>query len=81
MSAGSEVPEIPAKCDLECDLGPPGTRLTNALSRKLANHRSAVALTVAHFNMVKMHSSIRMTPAMKASLVNRPWAVADVLAT
>jgi IS1 family transposase/transposase-like protein len=56
------------------------TRLTNAFSRKLANHRAAVALTVAHFNLVKMHSSIRMTPAMKAGVVNRPWSVGDLLA-
>ena len=56
------------------------TRLTNAFSRKLANHRAAVALTVAHFNLVKMHSSIRMTPVMKAGVVSRPWSVADLLA-
>lgn len=56
------------------------TRLTNAFSRKLQNHRAAVALTVAHYNLIKMHSSIRMTPAMKAGVANRPWSVADLLA-
>lgn len=56
------------------------TRLTNAFSKKLANHRAAVALTVAHYNLVKMHSSIRMTPAMKAGVVNRPWSVGELLA-
>lgn len=56
------------------------TRLTSASSRRLANHRAAVALTVAHFNLVKMHSSIRMTPAMKAGVATRPWSVADLLA-
>jgi transposase-like protein/IS1 family transposase len=56
------------------------TRLTNAFSRKLANHRAAVALTVAHFNLVKMHSSIRMTPAMKAGVTNRIWSVGELLA-
>jgi hypothetical protein len=39
-----------------------------------------VALTVAHYNLCKMHSTIRMTPAMKAGLVNRPWSVAELLA-
>ncbi|MFP3941476.1 MAG: IS1 family transposase, partial [Thermoanaerobaculia bacterium] len=56
------------------------TRLTNAFSRKLRNHRAAVALTLAHFNFVKMHSSIRMTPAMKAGVTNRIWSVGDLLA-
>lgn len=56
------------------------TRLSNGFSRKLENHRAAVALTVAHFNLVKMHSSIRMTPAMKAGITNRIWGVQDLLA-
>lgn len=56
------------------------TRLTNAFSRKLANHRAAVALTVVHFNLCKMHSTIRMTPAMKAGVTNRIWALGDLLA-
>jgi len=55
-------------------------RLTNAFSKKLANHKAAVALTVAHYNLCKMHSSIRMTPAMKAGLTNRIWGVGDLLA-
>jgi IS1 family transposase len=56
------------------------TRLTNAFSRKLGNHRAAVALTVAHFNLCKMHSSIRMTSAMKAGITNRIWSVGELLA-
>ncbi len=56
------------------------TRLTNAFSKKLANHKAAVALTVAHYNLVKFHSSIRMTPAMRAGVVSQPWSVAELLA-
>ena len=56
------------------------TRLTNAFSKKLASHRAAVALTVAHYNLVKMHSSIRMTPAMKAGVTSRIWSVGELLA-
>lgn len=56
------------------------TRLTNAFSRKLDRHRAAVSLTVAHYNLCKMHSTIRMTPAMKTGLVNRPWSMGDLLA-
>lgn len=56
------------------------TRLCNSFSKKAANHRAAVAVWAAAHNLVKMHSSIRMTPAMKAGLVTRPWSVADLLA-
>lgn len=56
------------------------TRLTNAFSKLWRNHRASVALTVAHHNLCKMHSSIRMTPAMKAGLTNRIWGVGDLLA-
>ena len=56
------------------------TRLTNAFSKVWRNHRASVALTVAHFNLCKMHSAIRMTPAMKAGLTNRIWSVGELLA-
>jgi IS1 family transposase len=56
------------------------TRLTNAFSRKLANHRAAVAVMVAAHNLCWMHRTIRMTPAMKAGLVNRPWSIGELLA-
>jgi hypothetical protein len=56
------------------------TRQTNAFSKLFRNHRASVALTVAHYNLCKMHSSIRMTPAMKAGLTNRIWSVGDLLA-
>jgi IS1 family transposase/transposase-like protein len=57
------------------------TRLTNAFSRKRENLRAALALHFAAYNFCWMHSTIRMTPAMKAGLVRKPWAVGDLLAT
>lgn len=57
----------------------PFTRLTNAFSRKLANRKAVVAVFAAVHNFVKMHRSLRMTPAMKADLTRRPWRVADLL--
>ncbi len=54
--------------------------MTNAFSRKFQNHRASVALTVAHYNLCKMHRTIRMTPAMKAGITNRIWSVGDLLA-
>jgi transposase-like protein/IS1 family transposase len=55
------------------------TRLTNAFSRKRDNLRAALALHFAAYNLAWMHSSIRMTPAMKAGLVRKPWTVRDLL--
>jgi IS1 family transposase/transposase-like protein len=55
------------------------TRLTNAFSRKRENLKAALALHFAAFNFCWMHSSLRMTPAMKAGLVRKPWSVADLL--
>jgi IS1 family transposase len=57
------------------------TRLTNAFSRKRDNLRAALALHFAAYNFTWMHSSIRMTPAMKAGLARKPWTVRDLLTT
>lgn len=56
------------------------TRLTNAFSRKRENLKAALALHFAAYNFCWMHSTIRMTPAVKAGLVRKPWAVRDLLA-
>lgn len=56
------------------------TRLTNAFSRKRENLRAALALHFAAYNFTWMHSSIRMTPAMKAGIARKPWTVRDLLA-
>lgn len=55
------------------------TRLTNAFSRKRENLRAALALHFAAYNFTWMHSSIRMTPAMKAGIARTPWTVRDLL--
>jgi hypothetical protein len=34
----------------------------------------------AYYNLVKVHSAIRMTPAMKADVTRKPWSMADLLA-
>jgi hypothetical protein len=56
------------------------TRLTNAFSRKREKLKAALALHFAAYNFTWMHSSIRMTPAMKAGIALRPWSVADLIA-
>src|SRR5215218_2709067 len=55
------------------------TRLTTGFSKKRNNLKAAVALFAASYNLCWMHSAIRMTPAMKAGLVRKPWTVGDLL--
>jgi hypothetical protein len=56
------------------------TRLTNALSKKVENHAYAVALHMMYYNFVKLHSKLRVTPAMAAGVADRLWEVADIVA-
>lgn len=56
------------------------TRLTNAFSKKLANHAAAVALYAMHYNFCRMHKTLRMTPAMKAGIARQPWKIEDLVA-
>ena len=55
------------------------SRLTNAFSKKLENFKAAVALHYGYYNFVKMHKSIRCTPAMAAGVVTSPWTVANLV--
>lgn len=55
------------------------SRLTNAFSKKLENFKAAVALHYAYYNFVKVHGSIRMTPAMAAGVTNSMWTVRDLV--
>jgi len=55
------------------------TRLTNAFSKKLANLRAACALHFAHYNFCRVHSSLRLTPAMAAGITDRVWEITELL--
>jgi IS1 family transposase len=54
------------------------TRLTNAFSKKLANLRAAVALHFAHYNFVRIHQTLRVTPAMAAQLTDHLWDLSEL---
>ena len=56
------------------------TRLTNAFSKKLKNHAAAVALGYFAYNFIKIHGTLRCTPAMAAGVTNRLWEVSDLVA-
>ncbi|WP_299620868.1 IS1 family transposase [Pelagibius sp.] len=55
------------------------TRLTNAFSKKVENHAYAVALHMMYYNFVRMHSKLRMTPAMAAGVSDRLWEIGDIV--
>jgi len=55
------------------------TRLTNAHSKKFENHVHAFAIFCMYYNYCKIHSTIRVTPAMEAGLVKRPWELTDLV--
>jgi len=51
------------------------TRLTNAFSKKLDNHIHALALYFAFYNFVRIHKTLRMTPAMAAGITDKLWSM------
>jgi IS1 family transposase len=55
------------------------TRLTNGFSKKRANHAAAVALHFAHYNLVRIHKTLRMTPAMAHGISDHIWTVAELI--
>jgi IS1 family transposase len=55
------------------------TRLTNAFSKKLENHKAAIALHFFHYNFMRIHQSLRVTPAMQANITRHLWTWNDLL--
>jgi IS1 family transposase len=56
------------------------TRLTNAFSKKFQNHVHALALYFAFYNFVRVHKTLRMTPAMAAGITDTLWMMEDIVA-
>jgi IS1 family transposase len=56
------------------------TRLSNGFSRKLENHAAATALNYFSYNFIKIHRTLRTSPAMAAGLTDRLWSVEDLVA-
>lgn len=54
------------------------TRLTNAFSRKIENMRAALALHFAHYNFFRIHSSLRVTPAMAAGIADHICSIEEI---
>jgi IS1 family transposase len=56
------------------------TRLTNAFSKKALPHVHMVCLYTVWYNYVRMHKTLRCSPAMAAGLTGKLWSMEDVVA-
>ena len=55
------------------------TRLTNAFSKKVKNHAYSVALHYMHYNFVRIHKTLNITPAMAAEVTDKLWSISDII--
>ena len=55
------------------------TRLTNGFSKKIENHVAAISLHFMYYNFVRIHQTLRVTPARAAGVTDRAWDVADIV--
>ena len=56
------------------------TRLTNGFSKKVEHHEYALAIYFMHYNFVRIHSSLRVSPAMAAGVTDTLWSLEDLAA-
>lgn len=54
------------------------TRLTNAFSKKLDNHKAALALHFMPYNFGRIHKTLRVTPAMEAGIADHVWSLEEI---
>lgn len=55
------------------------TRLTHAFSKKVENHAHAVALHTMYYNFVRIHKTLKITPAMAAGVTDKLWEMSDMV--
>ncbi len=56
------------------------TRLTNGFSKKFENHCHMISLFMFHYNFIRIHQTIRCTPAMAAGITDQLWSMSDLVA-
>ncbi|HWO33778.1 MAG TPA: IS1 family transposase [Candidatus Acidoferrum sp.] len=54
------------------------TRLTNGFSKKIENHAAAVAIWFMYYNFGRVHTTLRVTPAMEAGISNHVWGIEEL---
>ncbi len=55
------------------------TRLTNGFSKRLRNHKAAVALYVGHYNLCRVHETLRITPGMALGVRDHIWTIEELI--
>lgn len=55
------------------------TRLTNAHSKKIENHKYALPIYFMYYNFARIHSSLRCTPAMAAGVTKHVWEIGEIV--
>jgi hypothetical protein len=55
------------------------TRLTNAHSKKIENHKHTPALYFMFYNFARIHSTLRVTPAMEAGIADHVWGIEEIV--
>jgi len=55
------------------------TRLTNAFSKKAENHAHMMAIYLMHYNFVRIHQTLKVTPAMAAGVTSKLWEMSDMV--
>ena len=55
------------------------TRLTNAFSKKAENHAHMMAIYFMHYNFVRIHQTLKITPAMAANVISKLWEMSDMV--
>lgn len=55
------------------------TRLTNAFSKKFEHHVAAFALYAAHYNLCRVHETLRITPAMQLGVTDHIWSIGELI--
>lgn len=55
------------------------TRLTNGHSKRLRNHRAAVALQFMVYNACRVHETLRVTPLMQLGLTDHVWSIGEMI--
>jgi hypothetical protein len=56
------------------------TRLTNAFSKRIEHHVAAVSLHFMYVNFIRIHQTLRTSPAMAAGVTDRLWDMSDIVA-
>jgi hypothetical protein len=55
------------------------TRLTNAFSKKIENHKHMMAIYTMNYNFCRIHQTLRVTPAMEAGITDHVWSIEEIV--